>query len=68
VGVKIEKVDAANPDVKILERAAKLIARGEVIVCPTDTGYVFRQCAGLPGDQVFQLRAGLFQPIHCGGT
>jgi tRNA A37 threonylcarbamoyladenosine synthetase subunit TsaC/SUA5/YrdC len=41
VGVKIEKVDAANPDVKILERAAKLINRGEVIVCPTDTGYAF---------------------------
>ena len=39
--VKIARVDAANPDEKILERAAKLINKGEVIVCPTDTGYAF---------------------------
>jgi L-threonylcarbamoyladenylate synthase len=39
--VKILKIDAANPDEKILERAAKLINKGDVIICPTDTGYAF---------------------------
>ena len=39
--VRIEAVDAASPDSRVLERAAKLIARGEVLVCPTDTGYAF---------------------------
>jgi L-threonylcarbamoyladenylate synthase len=38
---KIEKVDAFNPDKEILEQAARLINKGEVIVCPTDTGYAF---------------------------
>jgi L-threonylcarbamoyladenylate synthase len=37
--VKIEKVDAVRPDEKVLERAAKLLKRGEVVICPTDTGY-----------------------------
>ncbi len=39
--VRIEKVDATNPDSLILGQAAKLIAKGEVLVCPTDTGYAF---------------------------
>lgn len=30
-----------NTDVEILERAAKLLLEGEVLVCPTDTGYAF---------------------------
>ncbi len=38
---KIEKVDAANPDKEILEQAGRLINKGEVVVCPTDTGYAF---------------------------
>ena len=38
---KIEKVDALNPDAKVLESAVRLINKGEVIVCPTDTGYAF---------------------------
>jgi L-threonylcarbamoyladenylate synthase len=38
---KTEKVDAAGPDEKILEHAANLIMKGEVVVCPTDSGYAF---------------------------
>jgi L-threonylcarbamoyladenylate synthase len=67
VTVKIEKVDAANPDIKILERAAKLIARGGVIVCPTDTGYAFSANAldTRAVTRVFQLKGRSFSnPIH----
>jgi L-threonylcarbamoyladenylate synthase len=67
VAVKIEKVDAANPDEKILERAAKLISRGEVIVCPTDTGYAFSANAldTRAVAKVFQLKGRSFSnPIH----
>jgi L-threonylcarbamoyladenylate synthase len=64
---KIVKIDAANPDPKILEQAAKLILKGEVIVCPTDTGYAFsanaldiRAIA-----RVFQLKGRVYSnPIH----
>jgi L-threonylcarbamoyladenylate synthase len=38
---KTRKIDASNPDEKILEHAASLIMKGEVIVCPTDSGYAF---------------------------
>jgi L-threonylcarbamoyladenylate synthase len=41
VKAKIEKIDALNPDEEILGQAARLIERGEVVVCPTDTGYAF---------------------------
>ncbi len=37
--VKIEVVNANKPSLQILRRAARLIAKGKVIVCPTDTGY-----------------------------
>jgi L-threonylcarbamoyladenylate synthase len=65
--VKIEKVDAANPDVKIIEHAAKLILKGEVIVCPTDTGYAFSVNAldSRAITRVFQLKGRAFSnPIH----
>jgi L-threonylcarbamoyladenylate synthase len=39
--VRIEKIDAARPAPSILRQAARLIAEGGVIVCPTDTGYAF---------------------------
>jgi len=39
VPARIEKVDPANPSSQLLRKAASLIARGKVIVCPTDTGY-----------------------------
>ena len=38
---KIEAVAASNPDSRILSRAAELVLAGEVLVCPTDTGYAF---------------------------
>jgi len=41
VKIRIEEVDAFSPDSAVLEQAARLIARGEVVVCPTDTGYAF---------------------------
>ena len=41
MAVKIEAVDADNPSPQTLEKAAGLIARGKVLVCPTDTGYAF---------------------------
>jgi L-threonylcarbamoyladenylate synthase len=67
VSVKIAKVDAASPDVKIIERAAKLINRGEVIVCPTDTGYAFSVNAldNRAVAKVFHLKGRSFSnPIH----
>ena len=41
MSVKIVKVEAASPDVKVIERAAGLVNKGRVVVCPTDTGYAF---------------------------
>jgi L-threonylcarbamoyladenylate synthase len=41
MNVRTEKIDATKPDPQILQEAASLIARGEVLVCPTDTGYAF---------------------------
>jgi L-threonylcarbamoyladenylate synthase len=41
VNVVIEKVDSKAPDTKVLGHAARLITKGEVVVCPTDTGYAF---------------------------
>jgi len=64
---KIEKIDAANPDIKILERAAKLLNRGEVIVCPTDTGYAFSVNAldTRAVARVFHLKGRVYSnPIH----
>jgi L-threonylcarbamoyladenylate synthase len=64
---KIAKVDAASPDVKVLEGAAKLINRGEVIVCPTDTGYALSADAlnARAVARVFQLKGRAYSnPIH----
>jgi L-threonylcarbamoyladenylate synthase len=64
---KIVKVDTSSLDEKIMERAAKLIIKGEVVVCPTDTGYAF--CANALDTRavakVFHLKARPFSnPIH----
>jgi L-threonylcarbamoyladenylate synthase len=64
---KIVKIDAANPEPKILEQAAKLILKGEVIVCPTDTGYAFGANAldVQAVARVFQLKGRVYSnPIH----
>ena len=65
--VRIETIDAYNPDFRILEQAARLIARGEVLVCPTDTGYAF-SANGLDPKavaRVFNLKGRSYaNPIH----
>lgn len=65
--VRIETIDAYNPDFRILEQAARLIARGEVLVCPTDTGYAF-SANGLDPKavaRVFNLKGRSYSnPIH----
>jgi L-threonylcarbamoyladenylate synthase len=67
MSTKIEQVDAADPDKKIIERAAKLIVKGGMVICPTDTGYAL--CANALDSRavtkVFQLKARPFNnPIH----
>jgi L-threonylcarbamoyladenylate synthase len=64
---KIEKVDASSPDEKMLEQATKLLVKGELVVCPTDTGYAL--CANALNARaiakVFHLKARPFSnPIH----
>lgn len=64
---KIEKIDAAQPAAAVLERAAGLIMKGQVIVCPTDTGYAFAANAldGRAITSVFQLKKRSYNnPIH----
>ena len=67
VNVRIEKIDAVSPDSHILDKAAKLIAKGEVLVCPTDTGYAFSANAldTRAVAKVFNLKGRLYSnPIH----
>jgi L-threonylcarbamoyladenylate synthase len=64
---KIGKVDAIYQDTAILERAAKHINKGEVVVCPTDTGYAF--CVNALNTRavarVFNLKGRVYtNPIH----
>jgi L-threonylcarbamoyladenylate synthase len=64
---KIEQVEATNPDIKILESAARLLTRGEVIVCPTDTGYALAANAlnARAVAKVFHLKGRVYSnPIH----
>ncbi len=64
---KTEKVDASSPDEKILKQAANLIIKGEVIVCPTDTGYAFSADAlnTRAVAKVFHLKGRSYSnPIH----
>ncbi|MFC2001567.1 L-threonylcarbamoyladenylate synthase [Chloroflexota bacterium] len=67
MAAKIEAIDADNPDFRILERAAELISEGEVVVCPTDTGYAFAANAldEKAIVRVFNLKGRSFaNPIH----
>ena len=64
---KIIKVDAFNPDPVIIRQAAVLINKGEVVVCPTDTGYAFCVNALNPKAiaRVFGLKGRSFNnPMH----
>jgi L-threonylcarbamoyladenylate synthase len=61
------KVDAFSPDSEVIERAARLINKGEVVVCPTDTGYAFAANAldTRAIARVFDLKERSFSnPIH----
>ncbi len=65
--VNIELIDADNPDPRIVGQAARLISEGEVIVCPTDTGYAFAANAIEPEAvaKVFNLKGRSYSnPIH----
>lgn len=67
MAVKIEIVSANKPSLWILRRAARLIAKGKVIVCPTDTGYAFAANALDPKAvvRVFNLKGRSYSnPIH----
>lgn len=65
------KVDSFNPDAAVIERAARRINRGEVVVCPTDTGYAFAANAldTRAVARVFDLKGRSFaNPIHVAVT
>ena len=65
--VRIETIDVSNPDSQILRHAAKMIAKGEVLVCPTDTGYAFSANAldTRAVARVFNLKGRSYSnPIH----
>lgn len=65
--VDIEVVDANKPSPRILNRAAHLITKGKVIVCPTDTGYALAANAldAKAVLKVFSLKGRAYSnPIH----
>ncbi len=65
--VKIVKVDPLQPDAGLLREAAQLILNGEVVVCPTDTGYAFGANAldEKAIERVFSLKGRSFNnPVH----
>lgn len=67
MSVKVVKISADKPSLYVLQRAARLIAKGEVIVCPTDTGYAFAANALDPKAvvKVFNLKGRSYSnPIH----
>ena len=41
MALRIKVIDASDPDPQIIKEAARLISKGRVVVCPTDTGYAF---------------------------
>jgi L-threonylcarbamoyladenylate synthase len=68
---KIEKINAPVPSSTLLEKAARLINRGEVVVCPTDTGYAFAANAldTRAIARVFHLKGRSFgNPVHIAVT
>ena len=67
MAVDIEVVDANKPSSRILNRAAHIIAKGKVIVCPTDTGYALAANAldAKAVLKVFSLKGRAYSnPIH----
>ncbi len=67
MGTRIEAINADSPDRRLLRRAARLILEGEVLVCPTDTGYAFAANAldEKAVTKVFELKGRAYSnPIH----
>ena len=64
---KIVTINPFSPDAELINRAAALINKGEVIVCPTDTGYALAADAlnTKAIARVFDLKGRSFtNPIH----
>lgn len=67
MNIRIEKIDAASPDSRILRQAARLIIKGALLVCPTDTGYALSANAldTRAVARVFNLKGRSYSnPIH----
>jgi len=67
MAVEVVTINARKPSLQTLRRAARLIVKGRVIVCPTDTGYAFAANAlntkAVAG--VFELKGRAYaNPIH----
>ncbi|HEY51482.1 MAG TPA: threonylcarbamoyl-AMP synthase [Dehalococcoidia bacterium] len=65
--VEVKKVNPGKPSVQLLRRAARLIRKGAVIVCPTDTGYALAANAldAKAIVKVFNLKGRAYSnPIH----
>ena len=64
---KVIAIDKDSPSPETIQRAVELILNGEVIVCPTDTGYAFAANALDIGAiaRVFNLKGRAFSnPVH----
>ena len=67
MAANILAIDPHKPDMRILEQAASLLLQGEVIVCPTDTGYALSADALNEGaiQKIFAIKGRSFNnPIH----
>ena len=65
--VEIEEIKANRPSVRVLRKAARLIRKGAVIVCPTDSGYALAANAldTRAVVKVFNLKGRAYSnPIH----
>ncbi len=65
--MQTEKINGNSPSLRVLRKAARLISRGGVIVCPTDTGYALAANALDTGAvvKVFNLKGRAYSnPIH----
>ncbi|MFC1967251.1 L-threonylcarbamoyladenylate synthase [Chloroflexota bacterium] len=67
MAAKKRKIDADNPAPDLIDYAASLLSRGEVIVCPTDTGYALTANALDPKAvlRIFRMKGRVYaNPIH----
>jgi L-threonylcarbamoyladenylate synthase len=64
---EIEEINPGKPSVRLLKKAARLIRKGAVVVCPTDTGYALAANAldARAIVKVFNIKGRTFgNPIH----